>query len=241
MTRIVPAVLLALGVVLSLAHSGRSAPPSVGLVAKEFLFDPKDITVGTGEIVFVVKNQGAIEHNVVLESPGGETVAQIAIIQAGQTRTVTAFLPAGIYTLYCSLPGHRYAGMTASLRAGSSTAFQPRTATPSRPSLAPGPPAPSPLGPAPARSGNAGAAPHPAAPAAVAGRPEFHVQAGAFRQRKYADELVQQLRARGYAATMVEGPLFRVRVGPAMNRAAAEQLAATLRSKGFEAMLTPVQ
>ena len=73
------------------------------------------------------------------------------------------------------------------------------------------------------------------------GRPEFHVQAGVFRQREYADELAQHLRAKGYTVTLVGGPLLRVRVGPAMSRAAAEQLAANLRLNGFEAMLRPVQ
>lgn len=98
--------------------AGRPAASAtqLGLIAKEFLFDPKDFTVGTGEIVFVVKNQGAIEHNLVLEVPGGKTVAQIAIIEPGQTTRVTATLPAGTYTLYCSLPGHRDAGMAATLR-----------------------------------------------------------------------------------------------------------------------------
>jgi hypothetical protein len=37
-------------------------------------------------------------------------------IEPGQTRRVTASLPAGIYTIYCSLPGHRDAGMAATLR-----------------------------------------------------------------------------------------------------------------------------
>ena len=113
---VAPAALLALSALLSLAHSGRSASPPVRLIAKEFLFDPKDITVGTGEIVFVVKNQGSIEHNLVLASLGEKTVAQIAIIEPGQTREVAASLPAGIYAIYCSLPGHRDAGMAATLR-----------------------------------------------------------------------------------------------------------------------------
>jgi len=116
LTVVTPAVLGVLTAVLFLTHPGRSAPPSVGLIAKEFAFSPKDVTVGTGEIVFVGKNQGAIEHNLVLEGPGGEIVAQIAIIEPGQARRVSASLPAGIYRMYCSLPGHRDAGMVATLR-----------------------------------------------------------------------------------------------------------------------------
>jgi uncharacterized cupredoxin-like copper-binding protein len=113
---VAPAALLALSAVVFLAHSGPGAPLPVGLIAKEFMFDPKDVVVGPGEIAFVVKNQGAIEHNLVLEVPGGKTVTQIAIIEPGQTTKVTVSLSAGVYTLYCSLPGHREAGMAATLR-----------------------------------------------------------------------------------------------------------------------------
>jgi cell division septation protein DedD len=255
--------LLGLSTVLSLAQPGRSAPLSVGLIAKEFLFFPKDVTVGTGEIAFIVKNQGAIEHNLVLESLGGETVAQIAIIEPGETTRVTASLPAGIYTIYCSLPGHRDAGMAATLRVSpsflskptstapssptpalQSPAFSPPgpTMTPSSPAPAPRSPVLSPPGPTLARPGVTEPAARPAAPsAALVGRPEFHVQAGAFRQRAYADELVKQLLAKGYTVTLVVGPLLRVWVGWAMSRAAAERLAANLRSNGFEALVKPVQ
>ncbi len=73
------------------------------------------------------------------------------------------------------------------------------------------------------------------------GRPEFHVQAGAFKNREYADDLVRQLRSNGYTVTLVEGPLFHVWVGPPMSRAAAERLASNLRANGFETTLSPVQ
>lgn len=92
-------------------------------------------------------------------------------------------------------------------------------------------------------------APSPAAPARLSrapfaiavGRPEYHVQAGAFKSRGYADDLVRQLRASGYTITEVDGAMIRVWVGPAMSRGAAERLAANLRANGFETTLTPVR
>ena len=109
---------LAASALFALARSGAGAPRAVGLIEKEFLFTPKDVAVGMGGIAFVVNNQGEIEHNFVLEAPGGKTVAQIDTIAPGQTGRVTATLPPGIYTMYCSLPGHREAGMVATLRVG---------------------------------------------------------------------------------------------------------------------------
>ncbi len=113
---VVSAVLLAFGAVLALADSGRNSSFSVGLIAREFLFEPKEVTAGTGEIAFFVKNQGAIEHNLVLVAAGGKTVTLISIIEPGQTMRVTVSLPPGLYPLYCSLPGHKDAGMAATLR-----------------------------------------------------------------------------------------------------------------------------
>jgi plastocyanin len=112
---VVPAALLSLGVVFALADSGRNASFSVGLIAREFLFEPKDVTAGTGEIAFFVKNQGAVEHNLVLVAPGGKTQTLISVIEPGQTMRVAVSLSPGLYSFYCSLPGHKDAGMTATL------------------------------------------------------------------------------------------------------------------------------
>lgn len=112
---LVPATLLVIVGVLVLAHSGRSASFSVGLIAKEYAFDPKDLSAGTGEIAFFVKNQGVIEHNLVLTAPNGKTVTLISVIEPGQTMKVVVSLPPGVYPLYCSLPGHKDAGMVSTL------------------------------------------------------------------------------------------------------------------------------
>jgi cell division septation protein DedD len=78
-------------------------------------------------------------------------------------------------------------------------------------------------------------------PGSMVGRPEFHVQAGAFKNREYADDLVRRLRAHGYTVALVKGPLIRVWVGPPMSQEAAERFAAHLRLNGFEAILSPAR
>ena len=112
---VVASVLLALAAAPMLALPGRSAP-TVGLVAKEFQFTPNDLTAKTGEMVFVVSNQGLIEHNLVVDVAGGNKIAQIAIIEPGETKMIKTSLPAGTYRIYCGLPGHKEAGMVATLR-----------------------------------------------------------------------------------------------------------------------------
>ncbi|GEM_PF-5114240 len=71
---------------------------------------------------------------------------------------------------------------------------------------------------------------------------EFHVQAGAFNHLEYARDLLHQLRAHGYRASLVEaadGPPHRVWVGPVPDRSSALHLAARLRADGFEAIPLP--
>jgi phage replication-related protein YjqB (UPF0714/DUF867 family) len=65
------------------------------------------------------------------------------------------------------------------------------------------------------------------------------VEVGSFDDRGAADTRVTELRARGYAVTLVEGPPYRVWVGGYLDRSTAERLAANLTAAGFEVTLSP--
>ncbi len=87
---------------------------AIRVEAKEFAFDPTDIeapadTPFTVEVV----NVGAIEHNFVVT--GYED--QIIATTAGQTVSGELTLPAGTYEVYCSIAGHKEAGMVGTLTA----------------------------------------------------------------------------------------------------------------------------
>jgi len=86
-------------------------------------------------------------------------------------------------------------------------------------------------------------APTPPAPIVPEASPpassQFHVQAGAFKIRGNAEDLVQQLRASHYPAAIInQGPLFLVWVGPGVDRPAAERLMKALQTDGFDAALS---
>jgi uncharacterized cupredoxin-like copper-binding protein len=93
------------------------APPKVLIKARDFLFDPKEVTVRAGEVTFEIKNEGSIEHNFIIEDGNRRKVAEIAIIEAGKTDDVKATVRPGSYAFVCTLPGHREAGMVGVLRA----------------------------------------------------------------------------------------------------------------------------
>lgn len=109
-------LLLAAGVGLWPSRMSRAAQATVELRAREFLYEPKEVTTPPGAVVFVVRNEGAIEHNFVLDDAIGKKVAEIPVIEPGATAEVTATLAPGAYTIVCTLPGHRQAGMVATLK-----------------------------------------------------------------------------------------------------------------------------
>ena len=76
-------------------------------------FEPEQVTVTAGEVTVELTAEPAVEHNVVIEGVAGdEPVVEAA---AGETATGTVSLEAGSYTFYCSVPGHREAGMVGTI------------------------------------------------------------------------------------------------------------------------------
>lgn len=69
-----------------------------------------------GESLVEFVDAGQDPHNLHLRSQAtGADVAAFAVAQPGTRVTQPVRLPASNYTLYCSLPGHEYAGMRATL------------------------------------------------------------------------------------------------------------------------------
>jgi len=71
-----------------------------------------------GSVTFAVKNAGKIQHDLVVSGSGVKGTAKTPLLNAGQSGKLTVTLAAGTYTLYCSVPGHRAAGMVAKLTVG---------------------------------------------------------------------------------------------------------------------------
>lgn len=104
----------AASVLLAMAAApGRAAPtpPPLAITAVDFAFHPSEISVRSGEVTFAVKNDGVIEHNFAIEDAARKVIAEIAVIAPGKTETLKVTLRQGTYTMVCTLPGHRDAGM----------------------------------------------------------------------------------------------------------------------------------
>lgn len=67
-----------------------------------------------GEVTLEIDNQGDILHDLTVEELGDETVAEA---EGGETDSGAVELEPGEYTVYCSVPGHREAGMETTVTA----------------------------------------------------------------------------------------------------------------------------
>ncbi len=79
-------------------------------------FVQKSLSAPVGAATFRFENPSSTPHDFVLEDDGGQEVAKTEVISDGED-TAKATLAAGKYTFYCSVPGHRQAGMEGTLTA----------------------------------------------------------------------------------------------------------------------------
>lgn len=102
-------------------ESGKEAGGGGGATL-EFEADPggdlayttTEASTEAGKVTIDFNNPQSLTHDVAIEGSNGETVAQTDLIGNEETST-TASLKPGTYTFYCSVPGHREAGMEGTL------------------------------------------------------------------------------------------------------------------------------
>lgn len=88
---------------------------TVKLVADpaQLLYDTKKLSSRPGRVTIDFENPAQIEHNVAV-AEGNNVLDQTDLITQGKT-SVSIELAAGSYTFFCTVPGHREAGMEGTL------------------------------------------------------------------------------------------------------------------------------
>ncbi|MTV27291.1 hypothetical protein FTX61_18000 [Nitriliruptoraceae bacterium ZYF776] len=76
---------------------------------QEMRFTPEDLSVPAGEAVFVLDNQGRLVHDLVIDG------VQVTEVPGGAQGAGSLELEPGTYEVWCSVPGHRSAGMEGTL------------------------------------------------------------------------------------------------------------------------------
>lgn len=86
-----------------------STPSGTTLAYKQ-----KDVSTKAGNVAIDFDNVQVIEHDVAVADSSGKVLGQTALVASG-TADATVSLQSGTYTFYCTVPGHREAGMQGTL------------------------------------------------------------------------------------------------------------------------------
>jgi plastocyanin len=95
------------------ARSGSASSLSLSANATQLSFNTRQLSARAGTVTVTFTNPGALEHNVTIAQ--GSSVLGATPTFTGGSRKLTLTLKPGSYTFYCSVPGHRAAGMEGTL------------------------------------------------------------------------------------------------------------------------------
>jgi plastocyanin len=100
------------------APAGGAKPPAASTLklsaaGAQLAYNTRQLSAHAGKVTIAFTNGSPLEHDVTIAQ--GSKVLGATPIFTGGTRTVTLTLAAGSYTFYCSVPGHRQAGMEGTL------------------------------------------------------------------------------------------------------------------------------
>jgi plastocyanin len=104
------------------AEKSEGGGPSSGSSALQVEADPngalayttKSATAKAGKVTVDFSNESPVPHDVAIEDESGETIGQTELISQGEDSTEVELKP-GTYKYYCTVPGHREAGMEGTL------------------------------------------------------------------------------------------------------------------------------
>jgi len=96
--------------------SSPSASPASGtevqIYTEDIKFDPKELTIPANtDVKIKVTNKGVLQHDFHVDKLNITS----KLLNGGESDTVTINAPAGTYEFWCTVPGHKEAGMVGTL------------------------------------------------------------------------------------------------------------------------------
>lgn len=110
-----PALVIACALLLA-APASAAAPSRLLVEADEWSLVLSRPGVPSGSLIVQLLNRGEDGHDLRLRRVGGGRTVGVSETRPGRTAELRLRLRRGSYRLWCSLPGHRAAGMRATLR-----------------------------------------------------------------------------------------------------------------------------
>lgn len=104
------------------AATSSTAAPSGGASALSIAANPQgelkysttSLNAKAGSVAIAFTNNAPLQHNLTVESSSGSTVGATPSFQGG-SKVLTLNLKPGTYKFFCTVPGHRQAGMEGTL------------------------------------------------------------------------------------------------------------------------------
>jgi len=99
------------------ASSSTSSASTLAIEANregQLAYNTKSLSANAGKVSIAFTNMAPLAHNVTIEGTGGKILGATPTFQ-GASKTVSLQLKPGTYKFFCSVPGHRAAGMEGTL------------------------------------------------------------------------------------------------------------------------------
>ena len=80
----------------------------------QLAYNTKSLTASAGQVTIDFTNDAPLSHNVTIESSAGKVLGATPTF-AGGSKALSLALKPGTYKFFCSVPGHRMAGMEGTL------------------------------------------------------------------------------------------------------------------------------
>jgi uncharacterized cupredoxin-like copper-binding protein len=110
----VPLAAIAPGALASTARTAASHSVAISANATGLLkFSTTKLSTSSGSVTFKFTNKSPVPHDFVV-AKGTKVLGKTPVFKGG-TKSFTVTLAAGKYVYYCSVPGHRQAGMQGTL------------------------------------------------------------------------------------------------------------------------------
>ena len=99
------------------ATGGTTSGQTLSLAANpegQLKYETSSLTAKAGSVSIAFTNKAPLEHNLTVSTASGTVLGETPTFQGG-SKSVTLKLTPGTYKFYCTVPGHRAAGMEGTL------------------------------------------------------------------------------------------------------------------------------
>jgi plastocyanin len=98
------------------AAGGSSSLSIAANPSGQLSYDKKTLSAKAGKVTITMTNSSSVGHNITIQQGTSGSVLGSTPTFSGGSKSVSLNLKPGTYTFFCSVPGHRAAGMVGTLK-----------------------------------------------------------------------------------------------------------------------------